>query len=192
MRQKLNENPVAQILVVAVLLLGGAYLVMSNLSGGGESPAPESSAEAPTEAGGGETAGSTPAAATASVSAPSQRSLPGDVEAAYAEGATVVLLVYRPGGIDDGLVTNAAEVLEGMSGVALFDVPAKQIARYAPITGPLGVSQAPALIVIRSRALNGNAPAPATVSYGFQSRSDILQAVLDADYRGPELSYAPN
>jgi hypothetical protein len=190
MRQKLNENPVAQIAVVAVLLLAGGYLLLTTMGGGGSAESSESSGAA---ASGSEAETSTtPAAAASSISAPSERRLPRPVEEAYANGSTVVLLIYRPGGIDDHLLGDAADVLHGMSGVSLFEVPVKQIARYAPITGPLGVNQTPALVVVRSRRLNGDAPAPATVTYGFQSASDVAQAVRDADYRGPELSYAPN
>jgi hypothetical protein len=204
MRQKLNENPVAQIAVIAVLLIAGGYLLLTQVMGGGESaaesptsttvsaPAEAATAEAAAtpaaEAGTAEAAGASAGAA----SAPSERRLPHAVEAAYASGATIVLLIVHEGGIDDRLVSEAAGVLQGMPGVALFTASVREIARYAPITGPLGVNQAPALIVVRPRHLNGGAPAPATVTYGFQSASDIRQAVRDATYEGPELTYAPN
>lgn len=186
MRQKLNENPVAQIAVVAVLGIAAAIFLLGGVGGGGETSESSSSSS---PAGGLE--GSTPVAAASAVSAPAARSLPHPVEAAYARGDTVALLIYRPGGIDDRHAAAAAGVLGSMPGVAFFTAPVSEISRYAPITGPLGVNQAPALIVISPRSLNGDAPAPATVSYGFQSASDIRQAVVDAGYRGPELTYAP-
>jgi hypothetical protein len=79
-----------------------------------------------------------------------------------------------------------------MSGVALFETSVDHIARYAEITGPLGVAEAPALVVVRSRRLNGGGPAPSTVTYGFQTADDVRQAIVDSRYRGPELTYAPN
>jgi hypothetical protein len=199
MRQKLNENPVAQVAVVCVLLLGVGYLLLTSFSGGGESEEPPA-ATAPVEAASPEAAesleagvaGATASSSATAANAPSERALPKPIESAYEDGSTVVLLIVHDGGIDDRLVANAAGVLGAMPGVAFFPVPVNEVARYAPITGPLGVDQAPALIVVRPRALNGAGAAPATVTYGFQSASDIRQAVRDATYHGPELTYAPN
>jgi hypothetical protein len=195
MRQKLNENPVAQIAVVAVLLLAAALFLLKGM-GGGEEGATEGSGEeavatAPVEEVGG-LEGSAPAAATSSVAAPVSRRLPSDIDAAYRSGETIVLLIYRPGGIDDKRIAEATSALSGLEDVALFTAPADEVARYSQITGPLGVNQAPALIVVRSRDLNGDGPATATVDYGFRSSADVVQAVLDAGYQGPELTYAPN
>jgi hypothetical protein len=197
MRQKLNENPAAQAVLIAILALAGGYLVLSNLVGGGEESsggegaAPASSVTADTSAGGETVEGGSGGAPT-SVAAPVEGPLPAAVRSAYAHGETIVLLVVRDGGIDDRLVKRAVSVLRGHSGVALFVVPARQVARYAPITGPLGVESAPALIVVRPHRLNGGGPARATVTYGFQSPSDVEQAVRDTLYKGPKLTYAPN
>ncbi len=200
MRQKLNENQTAQLALVAVLVLAVGYLVLHNLGGSGSSEVtgsaePTSAAGGPAEAGGPE-AGSiesaSPVSATSSVTAPAGRPLPGPVVKAYEEGKTIALLIYRRGGIDDRKVAEASSVLTAMGGVAFFDAPVDQVARYSAITGPLGLSRAPALIAVRPRSLNGGGSAPATVTYGFQSAGDIRQAVIDAGYRGPELTYAPN
>ncbi len=200
MREKLNENPVAQIAVIGVLVLVVGIFLMKSL-GGGEEPAAETATAPPTEAVpeagaaeapvGGSLESATPAAAAASVSAPSVRPLPDAVEAAYEGGATIALLIYRLGGIDDRHVAAASGVLERMPGVAFFTAPVGEISEYAAITGPLGVNQAPALVVISPRGLNGGEAAPATVTYGFQGSAEIRQAVIDAGYQGPELSYAP-
>jgi hypothetical protein len=203
MRQKLNENPVAQVVLVCVLLLGAGYLLLSSLSGGGSEEA-STAATAPTEAGvaevaapeaeGGEAglAEATASSSATAASAPSEGTLPQEVESAYEDGSTIALLITHAAGIDDRLVSKAAGVLEGMPAVAFFSTSVKQVARYAPITGPLGVDEVPALIVVRPLALNGAGAAPATVTYGFQSASDIRQAIRDATYHGPELTYAPN
>jgi hypothetical protein len=196
MRQKLNENPVAQIAVIVVLLLVVGIFALKSLGGGEESaetaPAEGATAVATPEEAAGSLEGSTPAAATSSVAVPASRPLPAKVDAAYATGKTVVLVIYRPGGIDDRRLAAASDTIAGMPGVALFMSPAGDISRYSQITGPLGINQAPALIVVRPRRLNGNGPAPATVDYGFRSATDVRQAVVDAGYHGPELTYAPN
>ncbi len=195
MRQKLNENPVAQIAIVAVLAVFAVIFLLKPFGGGGGA-SEASTAPAETVVASGETTGSlegsVPSAAASGVTAPAARPLPGDLGAAYSRGETVVLLIYRSGGIDDDLVTRASNVLSEMSDVALFTAPTSKVARYSAITGPLGVNQTPALIVVRPRALNGSGPAPATVDYGFRSAADIRQAVVDVGYRGPELTYAPN
>jgi hypothetical protein len=205
MRQKLNENPVAQVAIVCVLLLGAGYVLLTSLSGGGEeaeepstttttTTAPIEAAAAP-EAAESFEAGVAEATASASATAastPAERTLPQPVETAYENGATLVLLIVHDGGIDDRLVARAARVVEASPGVSFFAVPVGEVARYAPITGPLGVDQAPALIVVRPLALNGGEAAPATVTYGYQSAADIRQAVRDATYQGPQLTYAPN
>ncbi len=199
MREKLNDNPVAQIAVIGVLILVVGIFALKSLGGGSEAEG-ETEAAAPvevaTEAGAEPAPGasleeSTQASAAASVVTPTQRPLPDDVEAAYARGETIALFIYRPGGIDDKLVSDVIGELEAMPGVALFTAPAGEIADYAPITGPLGVNQAPALVVVSPRSRNGDEPAPATVTYGFQSVADLRQAVIDAGYNGPELTYAP-
>jgi hypothetical protein len=186
MREKLNENPVAQIALIAVLALLGGYLVLTHMGGSGSSKAaPEATAES------GVAATATPVSATSSISPPVDQPLPGVINRAYNDGDTIALLIYRPGGIDDRRVTEAVQVLEEMPDVALFTTPADKIARYSQITGPLGVSGTPALIVVRPRRLNGDGAAPATVTYGFQTAADIRQAVVDANYHGPQLTYAP-
>lgn len=203
MRQKLNENPVAQIALVGILLLLGGFFVVTKVMGGSESTAESETPVAATsspEAGASAETGPAPSSAgsgeivadTSAISAPASRPLPHAVDAAYKDDSTIAVLIVRDGGIDDHLVTQAAKVLEGMPHVAFFSAKAKHIARFSTITGPLGVNRAPALIVIRPRRFNGKAPAPASVTYGFQSKSDVRQAVRDAVYRGPQLTYAPN
>jgi hypothetical protein len=183
MRDKLNENPVAQVALIAVLALVAGYFVLSSMGGG-------SSSSAATESSGVET--SEPDAATSAVAAPIGRKLPRKVEAAYKQGETVVLFIYRPGGIDDQATARFTHVLEKMPKVAYFLVSTPAIADYSAITGPVGVNRAPALVVVRSRKRNGKSPAPATVSYGFMRAPEIRQAVVDAGFTGPEPSYAPS
>lgn len=206
MRQKINENPVLQIAIFGVLAIAIGFFVLHPLGGGGESepegaPAPtEEVAVAPEE--GAIATGSTaeagagvadlePTAATTSVELPQSAKLPQAVNAAYHDGETIVLLAYRKGGIDDKLTREAAAVAEEIPGVAFFETEIDHIARYSEITGPIGVQQVPALIVVRPKKLNNGGPAEALLNYGFQTGEDVRQAIVDSRYKGPELTYAP-
>jgi hypothetical protein len=183
MREKLNENQTAQIALVAVLLIVVGFFAYKQFSGGSSSSAAAPEAAVSEE--------SVPTASTSAAAAPPVTNLPKAVDSAYENGSTIVLLVHRDGGIDDRKVKEAAAVLAGMPNVAYFPVSVDDISRYAAITGPLGVAGAPALVVVRRRGLNSGGAAQATVTYGFQTSEDIRQAVIDSDYNGPQLTYAP-
>jgi len=195
-REKLNENPKAQIALVAILVVAAAVMFLK--SSGGE----EEGEEAPTAAvvtvegseATGTATGATPGEAVegavegALESATAEASslpttippppMPAPVAAAYKAGKTVVLLVVHDGDIDDRLVAGSLHGLEGYPDVALFVVPAKQVARYAAITLGAEVEQVPALVVMRPRRLSGGTP-QASVTYGFQTSQSIVQAVID-------------
>ncbi|MGA8746987.1 MAG: hypothetical protein WB507_14140 [Solirubrobacterales bacterium] len=151
-----------------------------------------------------------PTALPTSVPAPP---LPHAVSAAYKANKIVVLLIVRKGGIDDHFTKYESSRYTKISSlspasltlalqkeqkrlfphVALFVVPAKRISRYAAITVGVNVQSVPALIVVRPRHLNGHASPQAYVSYGFQTLLDVVQAVREATYRGPETTaYHPN
>jgi hypothetical protein len=212
MREKLNENPIAQVALVGVLVVLGAFFFISQ--GGGEE---EEAAAPPTEATvavAGTSATGTATAATpgeavegavesaigavgeAGVSAAAPTAVPtppppAPVTEAYESGKTVVLLIVHDDGIDDELVERASAQLASFPEVALFIVPVKQIARYAAITVGLDVNRVPALVVMRPKRLSGGTP-QATVDYGFQTSQSVAQAVEDASYDGPEATYHPD
>jgi hypothetical protein len=195
MRQKLNENKTAQLVLIAVLILGGGFLFMTRMKGSSSSEAPPPAAAAsPTAAPADPAAAATgapvdPTAAltgTATVPAPP---LPAPVLAAHQQGDTVVLFVVHDSGIDDRLALEALHALSGQSGVAVFIVPVNDVAKYAAITQGVGLDRTPALIVVRH---SDGGPAPASVQYGFQTPESVVQAVLDARYRGPTVTYSPD
>lgn len=209
MREKLNSDPKAQIAAIAILAVVGLLMFMK-MSGGGEeeteaAPAAATVAVAGTEASVTAT-GATPGEAVegaiegALESATAEASalptaippppLPAPVAAAYKDNKTVVLLVVHDGGIDDRLVKGLARGLEGFPDIALFVVPAKQVSRYAAITLGTEVEQVPALVVMRPRRLSGGEP-EASVDYGFQTPQSMVQAIVDARYKGPEATYYP-
>jgi len=209
-RDKLNNNPMAQVgLILALVVVAGFMLLKP---GGGEeaeeAPTEATVAIAGTEASGtatGATAGEAVEgavegaveAAAAEVSAAAVAStfpappMPAPVASAYDAGKTVVLLVVDDDGIDDRIVEGSVTGLAGYPEVALFVVPVKQIARYAAITLGAEVKQVPALVVLRPRRLSGGVP-QASVDYGFQTPQSIVQAVVDASYKGPEATYHPD
>jgi hypothetical protein len=207
MREKLNENPMAQIALIAILAVAAAVMFLKPGGGGETEEAPTAAtvSVAGTEASGSAT-GATPGeavegaiegameAATAEASAvPSTippPPIPRPVAAAYDAGKTVVLLVVHDGGIDDRLVAGTQRGLEVYPDVALFVVPAKQIARYAAITLGAEVQQVPALVVMTPRKLSDGVP-QASVSYGYQTPQSFVQAIVDARYKGPETTYQP-
>ena len=194
MREQLNSNPLVQVAVIAVLLIGGAVFLLSSMggSGGGESsnslgasatagqgpaPSPVEGAPAPVEG----------AAAPTNLTT---RPLPHPVIAAWKSDQTVAMLFVHDGGIDDRLVRQASAQLDGMSGVTTFVVPADKIADYASITEGVGVDRVPALVVLRPKRLDDSVPT-ASVTYGFQNGASVEQAVIDAGYEGPTLEYHP-
>jgi hypothetical protein len=192
MRDKLNSNPVAQAAVLGVLLLAGGFFVLSSMGGGGEEEgAPATSAESivatvAASEGSGAAAAPPPPGALADAAPPP----PPAVTAAFAANRTVVLLFVRDGGIDDRLVVGATRSLGALPGVPTFVVPAKRIARYAAIAQGVDVNQVPALVVLRPKRLDHGVPT-ASVSYGFQSPESVVQAVIDAGYRGRTVPYHP-
>lgn len=194
MRKKLNDNPVVQVAMIGVLLVLAAFFVSTRVLHKSSSETPKAAAvagsapvvtSAPTGA-------VDPAAALAGADSVPSPPLPRPLIGAYRRGATIVLLVVRGGGIDDRMMIPAVRRLKRTPGLAVFVATAERISRYAAITQGVGVDRVPALVVVRPRALSGGGPATASVSYGFESASGVVQAVNDALYHGPTVSYAPN
>jgi hypothetical protein len=207
-RDALNNNPIAQVGAVLVLVALAAFMFLKP-GGGGEE---ESAAAGPTVASvNGVTAtGATPgeavesavegaletgAVASAAGTSAMPTSVPApppprELTAAYDADKTVVLLVVHDGGIDDRLTAAAATVLTAMPEVALIPVPVRQLSRYAAVTVGLDLNRVPAVVVMKPKRLSGGIP-QATVDYGFQTPETLVQAVRDASYNGPEATYHP-
>jgi hypothetical protein len=209
MREAINNNPMVQLAVIGVLVLVVGLFMMMNLkkkSGSSSSGTPTDSSAVVTPSAGGTSASATPGVAPSSAppsSAPSTSGtvtpdalipgpgLPQPVVSAWKGGKAVVLLIVRPQGIDDKLVTVSTLALDGDPRVAVFLVPANKVARYSRITQGVGVDRVPALVVVRPRKESGSVP-QATVSYGFRNSQSVVQAVHDAVYSGrDDLPYSP-
>lgn len=210
MREKLNENPIAQVALVALLVAAAGFMLLK--SGGGEEGEESGVTEASVSVAGtgvtGTATGSTPGeavegavesalesvtaeSASAAVGSMPVPPLPAPVASAYDSEKTVVLLVVDDDGVEGRAVSGAVRTLRGIAGVDLTIVPARQIFRYAALTLGTEVQQVPALIVMRPRRLSDGTP-QATVSYGFQTPETVAQAVRDASYQGPEATYHPD
>jgi len=195
MREKLNENPAAQVAVVALLLVVAAVFLLGKMGGGSEEAGEEEAAPTPAAASAIAAAEAGPSTQLPPLPAPGSGPgapppLPRAVIAAFDSDQTVALLFVRSGGIDDRLTKAAATRLDGMSDVASFVVPVDRIARYASVAQGVNLNRVPALVVIRPRRLSTGVPT-ASVRYGFQSPESVVQAIVDAGYTGPTLSYHP-
>ena len=209
MREKLNENPLAQVAVLGVLALIVGFLLITRMSGGSDETAtPAATDSTPTT----EATATTPALPTtppegvAPASTPDGAAIPAtggkfkagpglpkDVVKAYDSGKVVVLLVVRNGGIDDDKVKATSDRLRGRSDTALFVVETKNVADYSRIAQGVDLRQTPALIVLRPKKLNQGPEPTATVEYGFRGPDSVTQVVEDALYKGPDdLPYYPH
>src|SRR4051812_16421991 len=120
MREQINNNPVIQIGLVAVLLVAAGFMLLTSMGGGEGSASSEATATVETPAGTSSVTVTTPVEGEATTSAPtsvgavglvSKPRLPKPVREAIADDRTVVLLVVKRGGIDDARVEAAVETL---------------------------------------------------------------------------------
>jgi hypothetical protein len=196
MREQINNNPLVQVGLIAVLLLAAAFFVMSSMGGGSDGGESEGATSTVTTAVVNAEAELEPAASVASALASVNRSstatppLPADVMSAWHANRTLALLFVHDGGIDDRLVRRSLAALSSQGNVATFVVPAHRISRYASITEGVGVDRVPALVVVRPKSLKRSVPT-ASVSYGFQSVQSAVQDVIDAEYKGHSIDYHP-
>ncbi len=212
MREQLNSNPIVQMAVIGVLLLGAVFFFISTSGGGEEEESGAGATEATVGVAGtdaGTATGATPGAAVeGAIEAAGEAAAPGSVPAlrpgaaaaapppppavtrAFNANQTVALLFVRNGGIDDHLVERAVKPLQALPGVVTFVVPAGRISRYAAIAQGVAVDRVPALVVLRPKKLGKSIPV-ASVSYGFQSPQSVVQAVVDAGYKGRTVNYHP-
>jgi hypothetical protein len=92
---------------------------------------------------------------------------------ALAKNQVVVLFFSQSGAADDSLTRSAVQALKKMKGVAVFNAGLAQLASYRPILANVGVTQVPAVIIIRP----GH---KAQLLQGFTDTGSLRQAVADA------------
>jgi hypothetical protein len=211
MRNAINNNPKVQLGVLGALVLLIALVMVPSMMGkkSASTGGTATSATAPTgsvapsvqttqpavgdaSATGAGATGVAPPVATVTPSAliPGP-GLPRRFIDAWKHGQAVVLLIVRNHGIDDQLISHSVRDLSGDQGLTVFVVHANRVARYSRVTQGVGVSQVPALVVVRPRRVSGSVP-EAQVAYGFRDSQTVVQYVHDALYSGKDdLPYSP-
>jgi hypothetical protein len=215
MRDAINNNPKVQLGLLGVLVLLVAVMVLPSMMGkksssdgsttntvSAQATTPQGSVDLTVKTtqppGATSAAGATGAtgAAPPVTSVDPQALVPGPglprpVIDSWRDGKAVVLLLVRNHGIDDRLVSASVRGLSGDSNLAIFVVHANKIARYSRITQGVGVSQVPALLIVRPKSVSGSTP-EAQVAYGFRDSQTVVQYVHDALYSGKDdLPYSP-
>jgi hypothetical protein len=92
---------------------------------------------------------------------------------ALAKNHVVVLFFSQSGAADDSLTRSGVQALKGMKGVAVFNAGIDQLAAYRPILANVGVTQVPAVIIVRPGQ-------KAQLLQGFADKGSLRQAVADA------------
>jgi hypothetical protein len=218
MRKAINENPLVQIGLLAVLALVVAVVFLMQMGGGEDSPpapagapvgaepaasatgtaAPpatptdDSKPGAPAKSEPADTAPATPEPVVTGTGIEPTEGLPASFARAYEDGETVAIFVVRDEPLSDKVVAGYADRLRGESRVAVFEIEPSDLAEWVRVTGPVGVDRTPALVVVSPKAKVAGAEPTASVSYGFRNYESVRQAVADARYDGPVRGYDPD
>lgn len=191
--QRISPARPAIIVALGVIVLAITFLVTKpgDDSGGG-SAAPATSTTATTATGTDTTASTgtetTTGTGTGTTTTPAKQKqpdvqagagLPSDVARALNDRKVVVLFFYEPAASDDQATRAAVRAARSAANpaagraVALFQDVVARISDYRRITGSLGISQSPAMVVIdRDRK--------ATLLQGYLDSGTIRQTVRDA------------
>ncbi|HEX5909802.1 MAG TPA: hypothetical protein VFY44_04865 [Thermoleophilaceae bacterium] len=90
--------------------------------------------------------------------APAVRGVPANVGKALQKRRTVVLFFRQPAA-DDAATAEAVRSVRGIKGVSVFSAPITKLARYRRVVNDLGVTQAPAVVIVgkdrKARLLEG-------------------------------------
>jgi hypothetical protein len=217
MRKALNDNPMVQMAVLAVVAIAFAFILFTTIlkkedAAPATTPAdpaaavpvtstptdsaavpPADSAATPTDSAATVTPSPDPAAAGAGAATDAvlpSKGLPKDVLVAFAKNKTIALLVVDPKGTSDKQMEVYTRKLKSRPDVEVFVADVKDIAEYSRITAGVSVSRVPALVVIRPRKLTNSVPT-ATVSYGYRGPRSVNQAIDDALYKGKQVPAFP-
>jgi hypothetical protein len=181
------SRPLLIALVAAVVAVVGFYATQGSRNAADE-PAPVASTPAPTP----EPAATKPdepaepAAQRArteavSVTERAERSrakreasagIPRPVQRALDDRKLVVLFFFKPGSADDQATARGVAALRSAQ-VAVFTDPVDRLAKYRKLIGRLGISQAPAVVIVRKDRT-------ARVVQGYIDPATLAQDVADA------------
>jgi hypothetical protein len=99
--------------------------------------------------------------------------VPAPVARALDARKRIVLFFYKPGSADDRATARAVADLRGQRGLAVFTDPIGRLARYRGVIGELGISQAPAVVIVGKDRT-------ARVIEGYVDPATLAQDVTDA------------
>lgn len=114
-----------------------------------------------------------PAASRPARAAAAPDGLPAPVARAVRAGDVTVLFFRQAGGVDDAATARAVAAQRGRKGVAVFSANIKHLNRYRAVVAGLGLSQAPAVVILGKGRT-------ARVVEGFIDPQTLAQEVADA------------
>jgi hypothetical protein len=197
MRERLNENPAVQAVLIGILAVGVIFLLFTRVMNRNSAAEDTTPATTPVEATAPAAAGTVDPATGATAAPPATPpveaapgkfaagpGLPKGVVDAYDDGKVVTLLVVRERGIDDDKIRGMVEALRARGDTEVFVTVAAGIAKYSRITQGVDVDRVPALVVLRPKRLTDGPSPTASVSYGYRGPESVDQTVRDALYKG--------
>jgi len=98
--------------------------------------------------------------------------VPAPVDRALRAHKLVVLFFYEPGSADDEGTARSVSTLRSRD-VAVFTAPVGRLAKYRGLVGELGISQAPAVVIVKKNR-------SARVIEGYIDPATLAQDVADA------------
>ncbi len=164
----------AMLAIVGVLLIAGAFAATQLMkkkddgSGGGSTP-PAEAAPTPSKA---KANKATPAAPKPEPKPEVQTGVTEPVARAL-DAKRVVVLVLTQDGADDDATIEAARAVRGVNGVEVVNDSIDNVSKYRRITAGLGVSQAPAVVVV-------NRKGQGLLLEGYTDPGSLRQLVEDA------------
>lgn len=174
------SRPLLIALVAAVVAVVGFYATQGSRDGA-EEPAPVASTPAPPAEPAAPKAEKRSRTEVASVTERAKRSrakreasagVPRRVQRALGAGKLVVLFFYKPGSADDRATARGVAALRSRD-VAVFTDPVGRLSKYRKLIGQLGISQAPAVVIVRKDRT-------ARVVQGYVDPATLAQDVADA------------
>lgn len=169
----------AVLAVVGLLLIPAAFVVSRVAAGGADGASPPAKPAAKAQAAKAEAttkpAGAQPKPDPAAVARKKAAAagLPASVAVALAQGKTVVLLLSDDKAADDRSTAEAVKSLKGkVPNVKIFSDRLSRLGSYRAIVGRVGVSQTPAVVIVRG--------SKARVVEGYVDPETLRQQVIDA------------
>jgi len=184
------SRPLLVVLALAIVALVAFYGTQGSrdAAGDGDTPvaqAPQPAADSAGQPSGGDRPASGPARAAeralADAGAPAAdadavpvaRGEIATVRRALARGEVVVLFFGSPAGADDNATARAVAAQDGVAKVTVVREPVGRLAAYQQLVGALGITQAPAVVVVGKRR-------GATLLEGYVDGATLRQEISDA------------